>query len=541
MSTLHIQLLGGFHLTYDNKVLTTVNSPRLQSLLTYLLLHAGVPQARQQIAFCLWPASGEAQARNSLRNLLHRLRQALPGSEEWFQLDDETLVWRAGAKYTLDVAAFDGYLAQATSGDEIAAQPVLEKAIVLYQGDLFPGCYDDWIAPLRARLRLAYVTTLERLIQLYMARKEYTLAFQTAERWRQHDPLQETVYLHLLRIAVASGDYARAHCVYQEAVDLLQRELGVAPGPELSGAYAALKNQLPAPSVSRAQSSLATNPETIVGRVSEMARLQQRWRTLQPGHPQVVLLRGEPGIGKSRLAQAFMEWAAQQHYPTISAHCYAGEGSLAYAPVVEWLRTPVVTKAIGKLDKLWQSELLRLLPELRNQHPHLPNPAPLREAWQRRHFFEALAHALLALPQPLLLFLDDWQWCDWETLEWLNFLLRFATHGSLLVLGTIRREEVSQNPRLQTLLLGWQRLGWLTEMTVGPLDKAETIALANRVAGYALPPAQAQAVAHETEGNPLFVVETIRAHPESVGPAEAYPGSATPLISAPGAKSELPA
>ena len=205
-----------------------------------------------------------------------------------------------------------------------------------------------------------------------------------------------------------------------------------------------------------------------------------------------------------------MAWVAQQHCPTISAHCYAGEGSLAYAPLVEWLRTPVVTSAIGRLDTLWQSELLRLLPELRRQFPRLPNPAPLREAWQRRHFFEALAHALLALPQPFLLSLDDRQWCDRETLEWLNFFLRFAGHCPLLVVGTMRREEVSRDTHLQSLLLGWQRQGWLTEITLGPLDAAETIVLANRVAGYALPPAQARALALATEGNPLFVVETVR-------------------------------
>ncbi len=157
-----------------------------------------------------------------------------------------------------------------------------------------------------------------------------------------------------------------------------------------------------------------------MGRVREMAALQSHWRTLQAGYPQVVLLSGERAIGNSKLAQALISPVAQQHCPTISAHCYAGEGSLAYAPLVEWLRTPVVTSAIGRLDTLWQSELLRLLPELRRQFPRLPNPAPLREAWQRRHFFEALAYALLALPQPFLLSLDDLQWCDRETLEWLS-------------------------------------------------------------------------------------------------------------------------
>ncbi|MFN8444907.1 MAG: AAA family ATPase [Caldilineaceae bacterium] len=513
MTTLHFQLLGEFRLTDGDTSVVTVNSPRLQSLLAYLLLHAGTPQRRQHIAFLLWPDSSEARARNSLRNLLHQLRHALPAAEAFIESDDEEIVWHSEASYTLDVAAFNDAIAQSQSSDEGSAQLALEKAVALYQDDLFPACYDDWIIPLRTRLRLSYTAALSQLIQLYMVRKEYTRALQTAEQWRQYDPLQETVYLHLLQIAGASGDYVRAHRIYQEAVDLLQRELGLAPGAELRSAYLALKNKSSVPSASHVQNSLTNDVPGIVGRVREMTDIQQHWRTLQPGHPQVILLSGEPGIGKSRLAQAFMAWLAEQHSPAISAHCYAGEGSLAYAPLVEWLRTPLVTKAIGSLDKLWQSELLRLLPELRNHRPPPPSPAPLHEAWQRHHFFEALAHTLFALPQPHLLFLDDWQWCDWETLEWLNFFLRSATHHALFILGTIRREEVSQNQRLQTLLLSWQQLGWLTEIRLGPLDEVETATLANQIAGYELPPAQAQRLAYETEGNPLFVVETIRAQP----------------------------
>ena len=541
MSILHIHLLGGFQLIYGDALITTVNSPRLQSLLAYLLLHAGVPQSRQQLAFLLWPDSNDARGRNSLRNLLHQLRHALPAFEDFIQTDDETIVWRSGASYTLDVAAFDRAITSARSADQPSARSALENAITLYQGDLFPGAYEDWLAPLRAQLRSSYATALEQLIAFYTADKEITLALQAAERLRQFDPLHETAYLQLIQLSVARGDFARAVSIYQGAVELLQRELGVAPGPELRRAIALVKAQHQAISPAADQVTPPYDQDALVGRAREMAYLQQIWRTLKPGQPQVVLLSGEPGIGKSHLAEALLDWVAQQQYPTIRAHCYAGEGALAYAPVVEWLRTPVVTKAIGKLDRLWQRELLRLLPELRTTDSKVAPPSPITEAWQRRQFFEAVAHALLALPQPLLLFLDDWQWSDWETLEWLNFLLRFATHHSLLVVGTIRRAELDQDHRLHNLLLTWQRVDRLREIALAPLDEAETIALANQVAGYALPPAQAKRLAGETEGNPLFVVESIRAQPRHFNQAQAVTDALRSSTTAAGVPAALPA
>jgi DNA-binding SARP family transcriptional activator len=80
--TLHIYLMGDFRLVYGGTLVTTVNSPRLQSLLAYLVLHRHSPQSRQHLAFLLWPDSTEVQARNSLRNLLHQLRQALPNANQ---------------------------------------------------------------------------------------------------------------------------------------------------------------------------------------------------------------------------------------------------------------------------------------------------------------------------------------------------------------------------------------------------------------------------------------------------------------------------
>ena len=103
---LHIHLLGDFCLCHGDAPLTAINSPRLQSLLAFLVLHRNAPQSRQHLAFSFWPDSSERQARTNLRFVLHALRAALPGSERFVQSDTLTVQWREGAPFTLDVSDF---------------------------------------------------------------------------------------------------------------------------------------------------------------------------------------------------------------------------------------------------------------------------------------------------------------------------------------------------------------------------------------------------------------------------------------------------
>jgi hypothetical protein len=101
--------------------------------------------------------------------------------------------------------------------------------------------------------------------------------------------------------------------------------------------------------------------------------------------------------------------------------------------------------------------------------PDIPEPTPLNEHWQRQRFFQSLARAALSTLQPLLLLLDDLQWCDQETLEWLHYLLRFDPAAPLLVVGTMRPEEVGQRHPLSTLLIDLRSAGQRPKSTSGPL------------------------------------------------------------------------
>src|SRR5690349_9031006 len=136
---LQLRLFGDFELCYHGEVVTTVNHAREQSLLAYLVLHAGVPQSRQHLAFLFWPDANESQARNNLRNLWHKLRQALPETERLLWADTQTVQWRPQIPCAVDVIDFERAATQAATRAE------LEAVAQLYRADLLPSCYSEWI------------------------------------------------------------------------------------------------------------------------------------------------------------------------------------------------------------------------------------------------------------------------------------------------------------------------------------------------------------------------------------------------------------
>jgi DNA-binding SARP family transcriptional activator len=231
--TLHVHLLGDFRLVYGDEPVTSVKSARMQSLLAYLVLHRDAPQSRHYLAFLFWPDSTEAQALTNLRNLLHHLRHRLPDADQFLQVDTQTVQWGPNGPFTLDVAGFESVLAQAEraeqAGDQAAAREALEEAVALYQGDLLPSCYDDWIRPERERLSQAFTGALEQLGLLLEGQREYRAAIGHARRMLQRDPLHEGTCRRLMRLHALTGDRAAALRVYHTCATALERELGMEP------------------------------------------------------------------------------------------------------------------------------------------------------------------------------------------------------------------------------------------------------------------------------------------------------------------------
>ncbi len=484
---LTIRLFGDFRVTYGQLPVTEIKTARLQSLLCYLTLHQAAPQMRRHLALVLWPDSPEAQSRTNLRNLLHLLRAALPNAGQFLQIDAQTVHWNPQAPCEVDLAAFE----QALARGELA------RAVELYRGDLLPSCYDDWILPERERLREAHVNALNELRAQCEARGDEAAALAYAQRLLHADPLREETYRHVIRLHLRGGDRAAALRAYHHCATTLARELAVEPAPVTRDLYEQIVHVQAAP--------IALAPlATLVGRQAEWEQIQAAWRAAQSAS-QVVVIRGEAGIGKTRLAEEFVAWAKRQNIGTANAHCYAAKGRLAYAPLAAWLRE---SDWRGLADARLV-ELARLIPEVAAIRPDLPAPEPLTEAWQNQRFYEALARGIAAEGQPRVLLLDDAQWCDDETLEWLHWFGRQAARATWLLLVTWRVGE-DVPPALETWLNDLRRNHRLAEIELGALTEAETLALAARLMGKERVSPVADSLWRGSEGNPLFIVETVR-------------------------------
>lgn len=328
---LHIRLLGDFSIFDGAEPVLTINTPRLQALLTYLLVHSDAPQPRQQIAFLFWPDSSEAQAQSNLRNLLAALRRALPRADDYIAIERRTVQWVTGKPFTLDVIDFQAALAevarQSDTSMNTAGGPTpermrsLRRAVELYGGDLLPGCYDEWIAAPREKLREDFLAALQELISSHEHTGDNSTAILYARRLLRHDPLQEENYRQLMRLHMANGDHSAAIGVYRACQTMLERDLGVEPspvtrelarqieeamgapvstrseekrrrtssrsGPGAETAHDAIPNNLPAP----------TTP--FVGRERDVSILTDM---LAARDVRLITLTGTPGTGKTRLA-----------------------------------------------------------------------------------------------------------------------------------------------------------------------------------------------------------------------------------------------
>jgi predicted ATPase/DNA-binding SARP family transcriptional activator len=361
MPTLHIHLLGDFRLNCDDAPVSTINAPRQQALLAYLLLHRDAPQPRHHLAFLLWPDTTEAQARTNLRQLLHGLKQTLPEADLFVHAAAKTVQWHPDAPFRLDVAEFEQARAlaevAAQQGDLHAQRVVLEQAVALYHGDLLPSCYDDWILPERERLRQAVTEVLERLLLLLESEGQPRAALAYAQRLLRHDPLREDTYRILMRLYAACGDRTAVRRVYHTCVSVLERELAVEPSAATRDVYAhALSVEAQAPSVLLPQPSTTNLPvqlTSFVGRMRERVELKRLLSSTRS-----LTLTGPGGIGKTRLA---LQLAAEV-LETFAAGVWLVElASLADPTLV----TPTLAAALGVREQPGRPLLDALLDSVR--------------------------------------------------------------------------------------------------------------------------------------------------------------------------------
>jgi DNA-binding SARP family transcriptional activator len=505
-----IRMLGGFSVTVaGQRVADRWRLRKAKTLVKLLALAPGHRLHREIVVDSLWRDADPQATANNLHQLMHTIRRMM-GAGSITLSDDVVRLYPAGG-LTVDVEAFERTAADGLRTGNITE---LQAAVDQWTGPLLPeDQYADWAEDHRDRLNETHAAVATLLGSKLFELGNAEAALALLEPLASFRPLDEQLHRVLIDVLAGLGRRWEAIETYERLRKGLDDAYAAEPETQTKALYHRLltsgKPILDAQS--DAQQRLSPDTQTLVGRRLEWERLYSSWRRASAGESHLFLISGEAGIGKTHLAEELLTWADQQGIATARTRSYSAEGRLALAPVTEWLRSDDIRQALRRLGDVWLTEIARLLPELWNERPNLPRPQPMTEFGQRQRFFEALARGVLAAPQPLLLLIDDLQWCDQETLQWLHFLLRFDQKKRVLVMGTARLEELVPTRPVAEWLVQLRSDGSLIELALDSLDAVETAQLAGQVAKGKLDGQSASRLYRETEGNPLFVVEMARA------------------------------
>jgi class 3 adenylate cyclase/tetratricopeptide (TPR) repeat protein len=255
--------------------------------------------------------------------------------------------------------------------------------------------------------------------------------------------------------------------------------------------------------------------QVFVGRERELAALRAKLAAALDGRGSLVLVGGEPGVGKTTLVKQLIREAEQRGALAVFGRCYESEGTVPYSPFVEMLEQalaimpPEIVREDMGADA---AEVARLVPELRRRFPDIGEPLDLPPEQQRRYFFNAVGSFIArgAARFPLMLVMDDVHWADEPTLLLIEHMASLMPELRVFGVGTYRDVELDVSRPLAATLERMLRARTVERLPVKRFDLPGVATMIEALAGKVAPPAIVRAVFDETEGNPFFVEEVFR-------------------------------
>jgi DNA-binding SARP family transcriptional activator/tetratricopeptide (TPR) repeat protein len=487
---------------------TGLGSRKARRLLALLAASHGqlIPTAR--IVDALWPDGPPRRPAQDVATLVSRLRGALGpgviiGGREGYRLGgppDVSVDIDEAARLTAECRrqlAADAPVLAATAG---------RRVLELLAGDVVLADEPDteWVRVARDEQASLLRDARHATSAAELAAGDLVAARRAAEAAVRDDPFDEAAVRLLMSAAVAAGEPGQALTAYQRLRVTLADELGVQPAPQTRAIYQAVLREQPAEAGFRAAGAPAVQNagSGLAGRAAEVAAGIAAWSAACEGHPAILLVAGEGGIGKTRLSAEIVAAAEVTGGRVLTARCNPGERSLFLQPLIDALGHELSALPQPRLRELAGARsdaLVGLLPDLAD----VLGPVRIERAspdTELRRAFEAVAGVLrgLAAERPTLLLLDDLHNAGLATVELLAYLARRAAGVRLLVLATVRVEEGAELLDNLRDLAGRIDLGPLPATAV-----AELAAAARR-------PELAEAIVGRTRGHTLFVVETLR-------------------------------
>jgi DNA-binding SARP family transcriptional activator len=514
-----IYLLGGFEVVKGDHRLREADWSRRKAVSLFQRL------PKEQAIDFLWPESTAAAGANNLYRTLYALRQTINDSfgpnaaDAIISFSDGHLaldksVW-------VDVREFERAVNNRKTGI-----PDLQKAIDLYKGDLLPDDpYSDWLIIRRNSLRQRYRETSITLADYYRKQQKFESAIQHLIPLVNYDPIDEPIHRELMVLYALEGRRHAAVRQYQAVEDALASELDLSPEPatnrlyemilsgELSQELKVNLDPTTGPGGKRWELPIAlqtqiSNP--LLGRDLDLEILQDYLKAGNEGEGRTILIAGESGMGKTRLAAETLMSAAESGMIPMFGAAYEQEGSLAFQPFIE------------AIDDFLKRHNTRLGIETNNER-RMSNPItgfrrdssgdPEQQSWA---LFNAVAEFLRRLGsgeltakdgERVVLLLDDLHAADESTLHLFHYLARQRRTSPLILIATYRTDVKSTTSSFGMLLNALYRERLSEIYTLSPLDSEAVGQMLSHLLSHEPDASLVSAVCTITEGNPFFIEE----------------------------------
>jgi DNA-binding SARP family transcriptional activator len=510
--TLTLRLCGEVSLKTEH---TTAVEPPLGAkpvaLLAFLVLEGRRPHRREALTALLWSEYPDDNARASLRQALSHLRDALG---EALNVDRATV--ELSEPPVCDVVEFT----RLAAADPASALAIDIPSFLSNLTIRICPVFEEWADAKRRDLLDAYRAVARDRAGDAIARRAWRDADALAERWVAVDAFSDDAVAALVEARFMKGDREGALAIYRRHAEHLRSEADRAPSKSL----AALASRLEASTQTRPAARVTTYRRevaprldaSLVGREHEWTALKDAWHSVETsGVSRVVLIEGDPGMGKTRIADDFMRSVTTRGGIVFRGRGYDAKSGAPLGAAIEVLRSALDAPGLAGVDPDWLADVSRVLPELRRRFPGLPDKsgqASIADGWR---LFEAIAQVFLAIvdENPIAVLIDDLQWCDADSCGLLHFLLRRLSDVRVLWCATFTVGELERDSPASRLSRALRSTPRAEVVQLAPLSEREVSCLI-RDAGHLRDETSTRALAshiHDvTGGNPFYVMELLR-------------------------------
>jgi hypothetical protein len=391
----------------------------------------------------------------------------------------------------------------------------LAEALQLWRGaPLADFSYHRFARAEIAGLEELRLATLEERIERGLASGLHAELTSELEALVREHPLRQRLRSQLMLALYRTGRDAEALEAYQEARRLLVEELGIEPRRELHDLQQAILRQDPSLDLVAEPAVADSTRGVFVGRERELEQLSMGLDDALAGRGGLFLLVGEPGIGKSWLANELTDRARTRGACVLIGRCWEQGGAPAYWPWLQSLRAYIRETEADELRSqlgVGAPDLAQLLPELRELYPDLPQPPELEPESARFRLFEAVTSFLrrAAERRPLMLVLDDLHSADEPSLLLLQFVARELQSSHILIVGAHRDIDPAPSESLSATVTELAREPVTRRVLLTGLSQPDLARFIELSAGEAATPDVVSAIHDSTQGNPLFVGEMV--------------------------------